>query len=58
MRFATTDREPLPHGRAPERPLIAIGDVHGYSDALAALTTQVKRVIESEHEYLLLQTLS
>lgn len=49
MRFATTDREPLPHGRAPARPLIAIGDIHGYSDALAALQEQMRRLIETEY---------
>lgn len=49
MRSFTKDWEPLPQDRRPARPLFAIGDVHGHSDALAAQLQHIRDVIEKDH---------
>lgn len=49
MRIITTPEHPLPIPRAPERPLFAIGDIHGYADALEALLAHLDRVIEARY---------
>ncbi len=48
MRAWSTEPQPLPNGRAPARPLYAIGDAHGHSDALAALFRLLADRIRSE----------
>lgn len=48
MQVRMTDWAPLPNGRAPVRPLFAIGDLHGYADAAWALLAHLRRVIETE----------
>lgn len=48
MRTAATDLAPAPGGRLPDRPLFAIGDIHGHSDALAAILGRLRDVIETE----------
>lgn len=42
VRIETTTWRPLPAGRAPARPLFAIGDIHGYPAPLAALQEVVR----------------
>ncbi len=49
MRTTITDWEKLPQDRRPARPLFAIGDVHGHSDALAAQFDHLRAIIEQEH---------
>lgn len=41
--------QPLPQGRAPARPLFAIGDVHGYAEALAVLQRSVLVAAEADY---------
>lgn len=48
MRVVTTPWTRLPSGRAPARTLFAIGDVHGYSDALRALLAHLKVYIDEQ----------
>ncbi|MCI4663018.1 MAG: metallophosphoesterase [Neomegalonema sp.] len=50
MQISISDREDLPMARLPERPLFAIGDLHGYSDALDALHGQIRNTVLHEHE--------
>lgn len=42
MRIETTGWSEAPAGRRPDRPLLAIGDIHGYSDALRTLLGHLK----------------
>lgn len=49
MRAASTDPQPLPMGRKPDRPLFAIGDVHGHLDALDALLEHIAGVVAERH---------
>lgn len=46
MRIETSRWRALPQGRAPERTLIAIGDLHGHSDAARMLLGHLKMYIE------------
>lgn len=49
MRTTITDWETLPQDRRPARPLFAIGDIHGHSDAVAAQLEHLRGIIEREH---------
>lgn len=40
---------PMPFGRRPERPLFAVGDVHGHARPLAALLDHLRDVIAEDH---------
>ena len=45
MHIELTAWQKPPGGRLPERPLFAIGDIHGYSDALSRLLTHLAEYI-------------
>lgn len=48
MKLLVTPFQPEPHGRRPERPLFAVGDIHGYLDAFDGLLGHLRNVIEQE----------
>ncbi|MEO1330400.1 MAG: metallophosphoesterase family protein [Pseudomonadota bacterium] len=49
MRPGLAGAGPLPNGRAPKRPLFAVGDIHGHLDALEALLERLATVVEERH---------
>jgi serine/threonine protein phosphatase 1 len=49
MQTFSTEFHPLPHHRRPDRPLFAIGDIHGHRDALATLLEYLSRHIDAEY---------
>lgn len=51
MKLSVTELQPLPNGRAPGRPLFAIGDAHGYAGALSALMTQLAHEIKTRYTH-------